>query len=272
MGIEARNLALGYTGRRVVRALRLAVAPGEVLALAGPNGAGKTTVLKALARLLRPQEGVVLLAGRQAWKMPPAAVAREVALVPQQESAAWGLTVEEVVALGRLPHRRKWYGLSPEDRPAVEAALRRTDLHDLRSRPVAELSGGEQRRVVLARALAQAPRVLLLDEPTAHLDLGHAVGLLALLRRLADREGLAVVAAMHDLNEAAAVADRMGVLARGWLLALGTPQEVLTPALLEQAFGVSCAVVSHPVYGTPMVAPLWPEKVGCQQWAHVEVS
>lgn len=257
LALEARELSCGYDSRPVVQALNLALRPGEVLALVGPNGSGKTTVLRALARLLRPRAGTAMIAGRSVWQLAPKAVARLAALVPQQESPVWALTVEQVVALGRLPHRHWWSGAGPADRRHVEAALKLTELWPLRHRPVTRLSGGEQRRVVLARALAQAPRFLLLDEPTAHLDLGHAARLLRLLRYLAREEGLAILATMHDLNEAAAVADRMGLLWQGQLVGLGTPAEVLQPRLLEGVFQIPCDVVTHPAYGTPMVVARW---------------
>ena len=258
MRLEARQLTLAYGPRSVVQALSLEAEPGRVLVLVGPNGAGKTTLLRALARLLKPRGGAVLLEGRSAWAMSPRAVARTVGYVPQQESPVWDLTVEAVVSLGRLPHRRGWWSRTGRaDRMAVEAALKATELVALRDRPVGELSGGEQRRVALARVLAQQPRALLLDEPTAHLDIGHAVRLLQLIRRLAVEDGLTVVATLHDLNEAALVADRVGLLCGGRLVGLGTPEEVLTPQRVQEVFGVACEVVRHPVHGTPMVVPLW---------------
>lgn len=258
MRLEAQELTLAYGPRTVVRRLSLAAEPGRVLVLVGPNGAGKTTLLRAAARLLRPRSGVVLLEGESAWDMSAGAVARAVGFVPQQETPVWDLTVEEVVWLGRLPHRRSWWHrTSPADRTAVEAALQATELVSLRHRPVGELSGGEKRRVALARVLAQKPRVLLLDEPTVHLDIGHAVRLLELIRRLAVGEGLTVVATLHDLNEAVLVADRVGLVSDGRLVGLGAPEEVLTPERLEAVFGVACEVVPHPVYGTPMVVPRW---------------
>ena len=258
MRLEADRLSAGYRERPAVRAVSLAAEPGCVLVLAGPNGAGKTTLLKALARLLRPRHGRVLLEGRSAWELPHRQVARWVAFVPQQETPAWELTVEEVVALGRLPHRQAWWRRAEVvDTEAVEQALQATGLAALRHRPVGELSGGEQRRVALARALAQRPRVLLLDEPTAHLDMGHAVSLLALLRRLARQHGLAVVASLHDLNQAAWVADRVALLHGGELVALGPPGQVLTEPNLLRVFGVPCRVLRHPPDGLPLVVPLW---------------
>ena len=258
MRLEARQLTLAYGRRRVLHALSLAAQPGRILVLVGPNGAGKSTLLRALARVLRPQGGSVLLEGRSVWAMAPRAVARAVGFVPQGEQPAWDLSVEEVVALGRLPHRSGWWAPSQApDRAAVEAALAACQLGHLRHRPVAQLSGGEQRRVALARLLAQQPRALLLDEPTAHLDLGHAARLLQLIRRLAHQQGLTVVATLHDLNQAAMLADCVGLITEGRLAGLGPPSEVLTPQRLKAVFGVTCQVVAHPALRTPVVVPLW---------------
>jgi len=254
--LEAREVTCGYNGRAVLRELSLATRKGEVLALIGPNGAGKTTLLRALARLMRPGEGVVLLDDRDLWRLPPGVVARRVAVAPQTEGASWPLTVEQAVVLGRAPHRGWLLPYSSADWQSVEKALRMTGMEPLRHRLVAELSGGEQRRVVLARALAQEPRVLLLDEPTTHLDLKYQAEVLDLVQRLAHQGGLSVVVTMHDLNHAAMCADRVALLVSGSLLAVGLPAEVLTPERLACAYGVPVAVTRHPVYGTPMVTPL----------------
>lgn len=254
--LEAQDLLCTYDQHVVFRELGLTLRTGEVLALIGPNGAGKTTLLKALARLLRPQKGTVLLAGQNVWRVSSSAVARRLALAPQQEVTHWPVTVEQAVALGRAPHRGWLLPLSAYDHQVVERVLLQTELQDLRHRLVTALSGGEQRRVILARALAQEPHVLLLDEPTAHLDLKYQAEVLALVQRLAHQEGLTVVIALHDLNQAGLCADRLALLAQGSLLALGRAEEVLTPDRLGQAYGVPVVVTAHPVYGTPMVAPL----------------
>ncbi|MGQ9554652.1 MAG: ABC transporter ATP-binding protein [Anaerolineae bacterium] len=254
--LEAQGLTLGYKGRAVLQDLRLATRPGSVLALAGPNGAGKTTLLRALARLLRPHAGTVLLDGRDVWTLSERETARRLGLVPQGEASDWPLTVEQVVALGRAPHRGWFLPYSTSDRIAVDAALEQTGLAPLRQRLLAELSGGERQRVLIARALAQQPQVILLDEPTAHLDLRYQGAVLGLSRRLAHECGLAVVMSLHDLNLAALYADRMALIADGGLVAEGAPDAVLTPDHLQRAYGVPVAVGRHPVYGTPLVMPM----------------
>ena len=254
--LEAQQLTCAYDRLTVLRALEFTLRPGEVLAFIGPNGAGKTTLLKALARLLRPKTGTVLLDGQNVWHLSPRQMARRSALAPQQENTHWPATVEQAVALGRAPHRGWLLPYSTWDRHVLEHVLTQTGLQALRQRLVTELSGGEQRRVILARALAQEPQILLLDEPTTHLDLKYQIEVLALVRRLAHQDGLTIAVALHDLNQAAFCADRLALLRDGSLLALGSPAEVLTPDRLAQAYEVTVVVVSHPVYGTPMVAPI----------------
>lgn len=254
--LEASQLTCAYDAEPVLTEVCLSMVAGEVLAIIGPNGAGKTTLLRALARLLRPQKGAVLLSGQDLWRLSPRAAARRLALAPQTNGAAWPLTVEQMVSLGRAPHQGWFMPLSVADRAVVQRALEQTGLGGLSHRPVTKLSGGEQTRAILARALAQEPEVLLLDEPTAHLDLKYQVGILELARELAHQRGLAVVVTLHDLNQASQYADRIALLARGRLLATGRPSEVLTPELLEHAYEVPVIVSTHPVHGTPLVTPV----------------
>jgi iron complex transport system ATP-binding protein len=199
---------------------------------------------------------VVLLEGHAAWQLRPREVARRLALAQQDSAAHWPLTVEQAVALGRAPHRGWLLPLTAADRAAVEMALRQAGVVQLRERRLDQLSGGEQRRVVLARALAQQPRILLLDEPIAALDLKYQVVILELARQLAHRDGLAVVVTLHDLNHAALIADRVALLAGGRLLALDAAEVVLTPMLLQAAYDVPVAIARHPIHGTPLITPL----------------
>lgn len=254
--LETKNLTCAYNGHPVLEDLCLEARPGQVLALIGPNGVGKSTLLRAMARLLHPRYGKVLLAGEDLWRTAPRDIARQLALAPQTNGTQWLITVEEAVALGRAPHRGWLLPLTSQDQVATDRALEQAGLHSLRYRKVAELSGGEQQRVVLARVLAQEPQVLLLDEPTSHLDLKYQSGILGLVHQLAHRDGLTVIISLHDLNLAALYSDRLALLSEGQLLSVGTPTEVLTPERLSQVYGVPIVVTRHPLYGTPMVTPV----------------
>jgi iron complex transport system ATP-binding protein len=253
--LAARGLACAYGPRTVLADFDLAVPPGRVVALLGANGAGKTTALRAFARLHRPSAGRVLLGGDDLWRLAPREAARRLAYLPQGEEAAGPLTVEEAALLGRVPHRGWLAPYRAEDRAAVAAVLARLGLAGLADRPLDTLSGGERRRALLARALVQQAEVLVLDEPTAHLDLRHQVELLELLRALAAERGLAVVASFHDLNQAARTADELVLLAEGRVLARGPAARVLTAEHLERAYGLAVEIVADPVSGVPLVVP-----------------
>ena len=254
--LEMEGLGCGYSGRPVISDLDLAVLRGEVLALIGPNGAGKTTLLRAMARLLRPSAGKLLLDGVDVWRLSPRTLARRLALAPQIEGAGWPLTVEQVVSLGRAPHRGWLLPFSAADREAVARAMQRMEIHPFRHRYMGELSGGEQRRVILARTLAQSADIVLLDEPTSHLDLKYQLETLHLVRDLAHRDGRAVVITLHDLNHAAMCADRIALLVEGRIQVVGAVEEALSPGQIERAYGVNVVVTRNPVDGTLLVAPI----------------
>ncbi len=256
--LEAQGLACGYPRRGdVLAGVNLVVEAGSVLALLGPNGSGKTTLLRTLARLLRPRAGTVLLDGESLWGGGPTQVHphRRIAIAAHEDAGGAMLTVHEVVRLGRAAHRGWWRPMIAADGAAIDRAIGRTDLAQLRDRPVAELSAGEWQRVLLARALAQEPAILLLDEPTAHLDLRYQVEFLELVDVLAHDEGLGVILSLHDVNQAALWADRIALLAEGRLLAVGPPEAILTVDLLEQAYRCAVEVQRHPIHGTTTVLP-----------------
>jgi iron complex transport system ATP-binding protein len=254
--LAAHGLSCGYDGQAVLRGIDLAVASGEMVALLGRNGCGKSTLIRCLGGVLTPLEGSVSLLGTPLDSLSRRDVARTLAVVPQELSVPFAFSVREVVELGRAPYARFLQSPGLADRHAVDDALAVTDLAALADRPYQQISGGEQQRVALAMALAQEARVLLLDEPTVHLDIAHQVALLAVLRRLCRERGLAVLAAMHDINLSCLYFDRSAVLGEGALLAAGPPAAVVTPDLVERAFGTRVVVAPHPALNVPQVSLL----------------
>ena len=255
--IEIEGVAVELGDREVLQDLSLSVPTGEFLGLVGPNGAGKTTLLGTVNGLVEPVRGRVEVAGEPVAGRSARNLARRVATVPQEPGLGFDFTARDVVSMGRTPHQSRFSAPGEDDRSAVERALSRTRTTDFADRPVGELSGGERQRVLLARALAQETPVLLLDEPTASLDINHQVATLSLVRELAE-EGRTAVAAIHDLDLAARFCDRLALLAEGELVAVGPPREVLTAARLERAYDVRTVVSDHPVTGTPTVTALGP--------------
>lgn len=237
------GVSFGYAvpggGRReVLRDVSLGLRAGEVVGLLGPNGSGKTTLLRLLTGQLAPDSGSVEFGGRPVPEWRRDELARRVAVLPQQLELPAGFRVAELVEMGRAPHARRLFSSTVDDERAVRRALLDAEAMELADRFADELSGGERQRVLVAMALAQEPELLLLDEPTLHLDLAHQVALLRTIRRLRSQRGLAVLAVLHDLNLAAAFAPRVVVLADGAVAADGPAAEVLTPPLVERAFGV----------------------------------
>jgi iron complex transport system ATP-binding protein len=240
--IELSNLTVKLGGRRVVDSVDLDVSQGEWVAVIGPNGAGKTTLLRAVAGLV-PFSGSIVLGGRAADELKRSEISRLLAVVPQEPSTPPWMTVGEYVLMGRTPHLGPLAREGVRDREAAGRALARLDLVGYEERRLGTLSGGEKQRVVVARALAQEARIVLLDEPTAALDIGHQQQALELLDLLRADSGLTLVAAMHDLTLAAQYADRMVLLDAGRIVAEGAPMEVLTEALIASHYGASIDVV-----------------------------
>ncbi|MEU6124010.1 ABC transporter ATP-binding protein [Streptomyces sp. NPDC047123] len=249
MDLHLDDLGVVVDGRSLVRELSLAVGDGQVVGLVGPNGSGKSTALRCVYRALRPTTGTVRVGGDDIAGLTVRRSAQLVAAMTQDGTIGLDFTVEEVVALGRTPHLRGNQALDGRERALCARAMERLDIAHLATRGVLTLSGGERQRVLLARALVQEPRVLVLDEPTNHLDVRHQIEILSHLRGA----GLTVLVVLHDLNLAAAVCDRIGVLSRGRLVASGTPADVLTEELAAEVFGVRAHVVPHPLTGDPQL-------------------
>ncbi|MER5646255.1 ABC transporter ATP-binding protein [Streptosporangium sp. NPDC002524] len=253
--LRAEGLSLGYDDRAVITGLDVSVLDGRITAIVGANACGKSTLLRGLARLLKPREGVVYLDDRALAELSTLDVAKVLGLLPQTPVAPDGITVADLVSRGRYPHQgwfRRWTG---RDHEAVTRALAATDTADLIDRPLRALSGGQRQRVWVAMALAQDTDLLLLDEPTTFLDINHQVELLRLLRRLNTESGKTIVAVLHDLNLASRFCDHIIAMAGGAVVAEGSPAEVITAELVEKVFGLSCVIVPDPVAGTPIVVP-----------------
>jgi iron complex transport system ATP-binding protein len=241
--IRVERLTVAYRGRPALSDVDLDVAAGERVALVGPNGAGKSTLLRAIVGLVEPVAGSVELGGSPLASLDRLAIARRLAVVPQLPSLPFATTVEEVVALGRLPHEHPIRGLRPVDRAAVAAAIDRVGVGHLLRRDARELSLGERQLVLLALAVAQAAPALALDEPTVHLDLRHQVEVMELLVDLNERDGTTIVAVLHDVGLAAHFFPRVIVLDRGRLVADGPPLEALNGERIRDVFGVDPALV-----------------------------
>jgi iron complex transport system ATP-binding protein len=253
--LRADRLTLAYDDRTVVSELDLVIPRGRVTTIVGANGCGKSTLLRALARLLRPRAGSVLLDGREIAQLHTREVAKRLGLLPQQPIAPEGLTVEDLVARGRHPHQGLFRQWSAADEAAVKAALAATQMVELRDRPLDELSGGQRQRAWIAMTLAQDTEVLLLDEPTTFLDLAHQIEVLDLLADLVERHGRTVVMVLHDLNQACRYADQLVAMRAGRVHAAGAPADVVDAALVEEVFGIPAHVIEDPVTGTPLCLP-----------------
>ena len=254
MRLAAEGITLAYGGRTVVDAVSLEVGSGEFCVIVGPNASGKSTLLRGLARVMRPQSGRVFLGDEDITTLDSREVARRLAILPQMQQFDVDLVVEELVWRGRTPHHRPLRPATEADVDAVERAIGLTGLDALRERPLRSLSGGERQRAWLALALAQEPRVLLLDEPTTFLDLRHQVEVMEVLRRL-NEGGLTVVAVLHDLALASRYAHRVLGIVGGRVAFDGAPADVLTPDSLSQLFGLEMLALVDPRTGRPLPFP-----------------
>jgi len=253
--LEARNLQLGYAAAVILPEVELSIHAGQITALVGTNGSGKSTLLKAFARLLKPDRGGIYLDGRAIATLSSAEVARRMAVLPQSPDVPTSLTVHELVEQGRYPHAGPLGMLRKQDHAAIDRALALTGMTGYRNRLLDSLSGGERQRAWIALALAQSTSILLLDEPTTYLDIRHQMEVLELVKRLNQEEGMTVMIVLHDLNQAAQVADRMIVLQHGRVVEDGPPETVLTVAMLEQVFGIHAHVLESPDGGRPYFIP-----------------
>jgi iron complex transport system ATP-binding protein len=253
--LKIQSLSVDYGARRILHGVSLNVQSGEVLALIGPNGAGKSTLIRAVSGVIPIAEGEIRTNGDDFASLTALKRARYIATVPQAVAMPPAYTVWESVLFGRTPHLGFLGQLSGKDEEIARQSLARVSALPLADRRVGELSGGEQQRILLARALCQSTPILLLDEPTAHLDLQYQVSLLELVHELAHEDQLAVLVALHDLNLAAQYADRVALMVAGNIKAIGKPEEVLQHQLIEEAYCLPVQVIKHPFLDIPLVLP-----------------
>jgi len=261
-----------YPGREIFRDLTFSLETGEILGLIGPNSSGKTTLLKLMDGLLQPQRGKIFLHGKELTRIPRSQVARQIAVVPQGMEVPFSFTVGEIVLMGRAPYLGKFGWEKRKDLDTAREGMALTDVAELEDRPFFELSQGEKQRVLMARALAQEPKVILLDEPTSHLDINHQVEFNELIRRLNLEKNLTVLNISHDLNLAAEYSHRIALLHRGSIQALGVPSAVITEENIRRVYETTVLVEKNPVSGAPRVTPLAKpkmEKTGAPKTIHI---
>ena len=257
MAVElyANGLSAGYTDGFHIRELDLSIPSGKITSLIGANGSGKSTILKALTRLIPKDQGNLYLDGQSIYQIPTKEIARKLAILPQNAQCPDALTVEELVENGRYPHRRRFGGLTAEDREVVYWAMKACGVLDFAHREVDSLSGGQRQRVWIAMALAQKTDMLFLDEPTTFLDIAHQLDIMQLLVQLNREQGVTIVMVIHDLNHAAMFSDYVVAVRNGIKEFEGTPQQVITPEVLRIVFDVESVPFSHPVFHTQLCLP-----------------
>ncbi len=258
--IASRELTLSYQDRVIIDQLDVAVPKGKVSVLIGGNGSGKSTLLKSFARLLKPQQGVVILNGEDIQQKPTASVARELAILPQMPNAPEGITVRQLVALGRYPYQSWLQQWSDEDEAMVNRALERTGTMVFADRPVDALSGGQRQRAWIAMTLAQDTDIVVLDEPTTFLDLSHQMEVLELLRELNQQEQKTIIMVLHDLNLACRYADQILVVHEQTVYTQGAPKDILTEDLVKTVFDLNCRIIPDPFFDTPLCIPFGRER------------
>ncbi|RDW16257.1 ABC transporter ATP-binding protein [Oceanobacillus chungangensis] len=253
--LTANDLTLNFGDKIIIDDINIEIPKGEITVLIGPNGCGKSTLLRALARLLQPKSGTVILNGKEIAKLKTKDVAKNLAVLPQSPVAPDGLTVYELVKQGRHPYRSFLKQWSKEDEDAVLLALESTNMIDLKDRTVDSLSGGQRQRAWIALTLAQQTDIILLDEPTTYLDLTHQIDVLDLLFDLNEKDGRTIVMVLHDLNLASRYANYMIAIKDKKVFAQGKPEEVITSELVHNVFQMKCSVACDPMFGTPMCIP-----------------
>jgi iron complex transport system ATP-binding protein len=254
--LYAKDLTLGYDKKIVARELSVSIPQGKLTVIIGPNACGKSTLLRTLSRLMPPQSGTVFLDGKLIGDYSTRDVAKRLGLLPQSSTAPGDISVADLVARGRYPHQSLFSRWTAQDTLAVNDAMHATGVFELAESTVNSLSGGQRQRVWIAMVLAQQTPLLLLDEPTTWLDIAHQIDLMELMCRLNQENGRTLVVVLHDLNQACRYAGHLIAMRDGKILAEGAPADIVTPALIEQVFGLRCAIIDCPVSHTPLIIPL----------------
>ncbi len=252
--LEIKDLICGYDSKFLLQDINFKIEAGELVGIIGPNGSGKTTLLRAIRRVLKPKKGTILFEGKNIWQMGYKELAKRIAVVPQGVTAVAGMSVEEFVLLGRIPHFERCQFLeTKKDLEIAKKGMILTDTIKFKDQLMQELSGGERQLVVIARALTQEPRLLLLDEPTSHLDITHQVGILDLIRRLNKELGLTVLMVLHDLNLASEYCQRLVLINKGRIYKIGTPEEILYYQIIEEIYKTVVVVEKNPISSKPYI-------------------
>ena len=253
--LETKSVTLAYEQNVIAKNLSVEIPNGKFTVIVGPNGCGKSTLLRSLSRLLLPQSGEILLNGENIHSQSTREVAKKLGLLPQSAIAPNGIKVIDLVSRGRFPHQKWFQTWSEADQKAVELAMQATGVMDFSQHNVDQLSGGQRQRVWVAMALAQETSLLLLDEPTTYLDIAHQIELMDLFQDLNRIQGHTLVAVLHDLNHACRYADHLIMIKAGEVIATGSPNEIVTEALIKQVFGLSCLILPDPISNTPLIIP-----------------
>jgi len=256
MDVQVDNIAFSYSDNDILKGVTFSVKSGEMVALLGPNGSGKTTLLKNMSKILAPKTGIISLGENSIENFCAKELAQELAVIPQSFDTTFSFTVEEIVMMGRSPHIERGKNETATDLSIVEESMRATNVWQFRNKLFMNISGGEKQRAIIARALAQEPKILLLDEPTSNLDINHQVEILTTIRKLAEDRNLTVVAAFHDLNLAAKYFDKLVILSKGKVKAIGEPKDVLSADLIKGVYGVDVIVERHPISQSVFVLPI----------------
>lgn len=269
--LKILNVDCSYGATKALNGLSFSINQGSFTGIIGPNGSGKSTLLRCISRVLKPESGTVIFNEQNLYSLDLSEVAKKMAVVPQETSVNFSFTAKEIVLMGRTPHLGRFQREGPKDYEIVQRVMELTNTLYLADRPITAVSGGERQRVIIAKALAQDPRIILLDEPTSHLDINHQVEILSLLRRLNRESGVTIVAVFHDLNLAAQYCDNLILMKEGQVFTMGGPEEVLTSENIKEVYGASVLIKKHPVTGLPTVLLISRESGGAAKKGRVHV-